>query len=305
MLRIVVAGFLALAGGTGIRLLLLRRVDDEEVARRRLDSLKTWWGISLAVAAAAVLGREAAMILFALVSLGAYREWVDLTGGSPPGAPRRWVGYLLLLGHYVLLVLDRPRAFLVFLPVAGLLWVSVRLAVSRQDPGVLLSWGGRWFWGVLLTGYGLSHAVWFFSAAGAPNPAAGAAGWFLFLVVLAQVNDIFQALVGRKIGRRRIAPRLSPGKTWEGFLAGLAITAGLAVAIAPWLVPLAAPGSAAAGATIAVLGFTGDLTVSVLKREAGARDSGRLLPGQGGVLDRTDSLLLSGPVFFHLAGLLG
>lgn len=120
----------------------------------------------------------------------------------------------------------------------------------------------------------------------------------LLLVAGTWGADMAAYFVGRRWGSRRMAPRLSPGKTWEGTVAGL--IAGLGSA---WLVGQAAglPGLASllAGAAVVVAAPLGDLIESGLKREAGVKDSGALLPGHGGLLDRFDSLILAGAVLYY------
>lgn len=125
----------------------------------------------------------------------------------------------------------------------------------------------------------------------------------LFVIWAADVGAYF---VGRRFGRVKLAPSVSPGKTWEGVLGGLAGAVCVAVLAGAWagqpLLSWAATGFAAALASI-----VGDLTVSVCKRRAGKKDSGELLPGHGGVLDRIDSLTAAIPVYFlgmSLAGLI-
>jgi len=125
----------------------------------------------------------------------------------------------------------------------------------------------------------------------------------VFLLVLTAINDMAQAWWGRELGRRRLAPGLSPGKTWLGFLGGALVTVILAVLLAPLLTPLAVaparlPRSIAgieylfpflAGLLIALTGLAGDLTFSGFKRAAGVKDGSTLLPGMGGAIDRVDS----------------
>jgi phosphatidate cytidylyltransferase len=121
------------------------------------------------------------------------------------------------------------------------------------------------------------------------------AQWLLFALLLVWVADIGAFFVGRRFGRIRLAPEVSPGKTWEGALGGLAVSALVAVAGAAWfgvaLVPFLP-------LCLAVVGFSivGDLTESLLKRFAGMKDSGSMLPGHGGVMDRIDSLTGAAPV---------
>ncbi len=123
----------------------------------------------------------------------------------------------------------------------------------------------------------------------------------IFLVVLTELNDVFQYLSGKCFGKRRIAPRISPNKTLEGFLGGLFMTMLLSLALAPLLLP----GHnwlfhACLGLLIGGIGFCGDLFISSRKRKAGVKDTGTLIPGHGGLLDRMDSLIFITPVFYCL-----
>ena len=102
-------------------------------------------------------------------------------------------------------------------------------------------------------------------------------------------------LCGRRFGRTRLAPRVSPGKTWEGVAGGLA--AGAAVGAAAWWLVLPAPGLLLASVLAAGASVVGDLYESLCKRRAGVKDSGRLLPGHGGLLDRIDGLTAAAPVY--------
>jgi phosphatidate cytidylyltransferase len=129
----------------------------------------------------------------------------------------------------------------------------------------------------------------------------------LFLLVLIAAADVGAYFGGRALGRRKLAPRVSPGKTWEGFVAGM-IAALLAAAggaalfdrpLLPWI---------AVCAVVALVSVVGDLAESMFKRRAGLKDSSALLPGHGGVLDRIDSLTAAGPVFLlglHVIGFAG
>ena len=126
------------------------------------------------------------------------------------------------------------------------------------------------------------------------------AGAHLILLVfgLLWVNDIFAYLTGKLLGKHKLFPRISPGKTIEGSMGGLVFTVLAMVVFSHYVTWL--PKSAAAGmAAIAVVfGTLGDLCESMLKRQAGVKDSGRLIPGHGGVLDRFDSVLFSVPFIF-------
>jgi phosphatidate cytidylyltransferase len=112
----------------------------------------------------------------------------------------------------------------------------------------------------------------------------------LFLIVLTAAADVGAFFGGRRFGRHKLAPLVSPGKTWEGFVAGMLAAALVAFASAGlWTVAL--PSWLAVCVLVAVVSVVGDLTESMFKRRAGLKDSGSLLPGHGGVLDRVDALL--------------
>jgi phosphatidate cytidylyltransferase len=122
------------------------------------------------------------------------------------------------------------------------------------------------------------------------------AQWLLFVFVLVWAADIGAFFVGRAVGRVRLAPRVSPGKTWEGVLGGLVTAAAAAFAGALWF---GRPvfGFVALCLAAALGSVVGDLTVSMFKRHAGLKDSSDLLPGHGGILDRIDSMMAAAPLF--------
>ncbi len=119
---------------------------------------------------------------------------------------------------------------------------------------------------------------------------------FCWVVLLTQLNDIAQYFAGKAMGRHRIAPRLSPNKTWEGFCGGVVGSMLLSLLFTPRLLALTWPAALGFGLLVGSGGFAGDLLFSWFKRRAGIKDFGRLLPGQGGVLDRLDSLTCTAPL---------
>lgn len=131
------------------------------------------------------------------------------------------------------------------------------------------------------------------------------AGWLLFLLAVVWSFDSGAYFGGRRFGRRKLAPMISPGKTVEGVVAG-AVVAGLVGAGAGWWWLGVSPWLALAlGVGVGLIGQFGDLAESLLKRAAGVKDSGALFPGHGGLLDRVDSLLFSGPLLLAAATAFG
>jgi phosphatidate cytidylyltransferase len=121
---------------------------------------------------------------------------------------------------------------------------------------------------------------------------------FFFLVLMG--SDIGAYYTGRLIGKHKLAPKVSPGKTWEGVFGGIAAAVAMAGLAHFWFFPeLPLKWAISLAGVMAVLGVLGDLTESALKRGAGAKDAANLLPGHGGILDRLDSLLFNAPLIYY------
>jgi len=150
----------------------------------------------------------------------------------------------------------------------------------------------------MATVYALSHVA-FLVILPADGKQTGAL-LALFLVGLTEFNDISQYLWGKSFGHIKVTPKVSPGKTLAGLLGGGATTALVATGLGPILTPLTWPMALLAGTMIGIAGFCGDVVMSAIKRDRGVKDSGTLLPGHGGILDRLDSLIFTAPLFFYL-----
>ena len=113
------------------------------------------------------------------------------------------------------------------------------------------------------------------------------------------MNDVAQFVWGKTLGKRKILPLVSPNKTWEGFLGGAVTTLLVSLLLGPLFTPLDLPRAALVGLEIGIFGFIGDVVMSAVKRDIGVKDTGTLLPGHGGILDRLDSLTFTAPLYFH------
>ena len=274
--------------------------DPEDELRLRVWS---WWVMVTVFTIALVIHPVGATVLLALISYLALKEYFSLI-------PTRRVDRFVLLWAYLAIPPQFYWAhtgyygmFIVWIPVWLFLFLPVVMALMGQTKGYLTA-VGTLSWGLMMTVFGLSHMAMLLGLAPALSFSAGAMGLLLFLVVMAQFNDVAQftcgKLMGRKLlGQRGIVPSVSPKKTWEGFLGGLVASASLAAILGPYLTDMVPLWSAAAGAMIAVAGFCGDITISAVKRDLGVKDASHLIPGHGGILDRVDSLTYAAPVFFH------
>ncbi|HDV7602633.1 TPA: phosphatidate cytidylyltransferase, partial [Escherichia coli] len=165
------------------------------------------------------------------------------------------------------------------------------------DPSGFLHTVSAIFCGWIMTVFTLSHAAWLLML---PTiNIQGGALLVLFLLALTESNDIAQYLWGKFCGRRKVVPKVSPGKTLEGLVGGVITTMIASLIIGPLLTPLNTLQVLLAGLLIGISGFCGDVVMSATKRDVGVKDSGKLLPGHGGLLDRIDSLIFTAPVFFY------
>lgn len=146
--------------------------------------------------------------------------------------------------------------------------------------------------GAVYVGWLLGYAIWLQGRAGGPQ-------LVLFLVGITWAGESAAYLVGSSVGRHRLAPILSPRKTVEGGIAQIVVSIAAALALGAWLLPACGLlGAAGAGALLGVIGQVGDLAESAIKRSIGTKDTGDLIPGHGGMLDRIDSLLFNAPALY-------
>ena len=146
--------------------------------------------------------------------------------------------------------------------------------------------------GAVYIGWLLGYAIWLQGRADGPQ-------LVLFLVGVTWAGESAAYLVGSSVGRHRLAPILSPRKTVEGAIAQIVVSIAAALALGAWLLPACGlVGAAGAGAVLGVIGQVGDLAESAIKRSIGTKDTGGLIPGHGGMLDRIDSLLFNAPALY-------
>ncbi|MGU3375244.1 phosphatidate cytidylyltransferase [Chryseobacterium sp. M5A1_1a] len=122
----------------------------------------------------------------------------------------------------------------------------------------------------------------------------------IFIVVVTELNDVFQYLMGKFFGKHKIVPQISPNKTLEGFIGGVFLTVILSNILGFLLLKTDILTNSMIGIVLGISGFCGDIFMSYLKRKTEVKDTGNLLPGHGGLLDRMDSLIVNAPLFFWI-----
>lgn len=280
---------------------VLARRANSESARSTItnlnDRVRAWWVMVGVLALALLTGSTGAALLFMGVSFLALREFVTL-------APMRhgdhrallWIFFVVTPVQYWLVWRDWYGLFAIFIPVFVFLLIPARVALAG-DTEDFLARTAVTQWGLMICVYCVSYAPALLMLD--THGDGGGAKLLLFLLIVVQGSDVLQYIWGKLFGRHKIAPLVSPNKTWEGFLGGIASATLLGTALW-WLTPFQPWEAAVMALVIALMGFSGGLTMSAIKRDRGVKDFGTLIAGHGGILDRIDSLCFAAPVFFHL-----
>ena len=295
------AGVLALLTISTLIGLALKAAIQKPEAQATISNLNArigaWWIMSLIFALTLVISPIGSFVLFGLMSFLALREYVTLL--PTRRADHRtlfWTFFLFTPLQYFLIAIQWYGMFAILIPVYAFLFVPTRLAIAG-DTESFLERASTIQWGLMICVYCLSYAP---ALLMLKIPGYGPdAKLLLYLVLVDQLSDVLQYVWGKMIGRHKIAPVVSPNKTWEGFVGGL-LSATLIGTALWWMTPFRPAVAAAVSLTITLMGFAGGLTMSAIKRDRGVKDYGTLIKGHGGILDRMDSMCFAAPIFFHL-----
>jgi phosphatidate cytidylyltransferase len=260
--------------------------------------LTSWCWIVALFATTLIANRSIALCLYGFLSFLAFKEYISLIPTRLSDRRVLFWAYLAIVIQYYWISIHWYVMFLIFVPVYTFLFLPMRMVIAGETQGFLKAIGTL-HWGLMLTVFSLGHLAYLLMLPDRGNPIAGSAGLVLYLVFLTEINDIAQYIWGKSLGRHPVTPTVSPNKTWEGLIGGILTTTSLAIAIAPFLTPFDWIHALGVGLIISCAGFIGDVTISALKRDLGVKDSGNIIPGHGGILDRIDSLTYTAPLFFH------
>ena len=264
-----------------------------------LDSrVRAWWVMVAIFSVALFTGGLGSVILFALTSFFALREFVTLT--PTKAADHRglfWAFFVIVPVQYYLVATQWYGLFAIFIPVYAFLFIPIRCALAG-DAERFLERTAKVQWALMVCVYFVSHVPALLMLK-IPGYEGGNARLLLFFVLIVQISDVLQYVWGKLFGRHKIAPVLSPSKTWEGFIGGVLSASALGGALW-WATPFTPWQAAAFSLVITLMGFFGGLVMSAIKRDRGVKDYGSIIEGHGGVMDRIDSICFAAPVFFHL-----
>jgi phosphatidate cytidylyltransferase len=291
---VIVLGMLLAASGV---VWALKRAYPTRDFGELVSRTRSWWWMVVVFFGAIALSAGLSMVLFALLSFWAFKEYVTLLKTRAADHRALVWAFLAIPIQYYWIATGAYVMFLIFIPVYMFLWLPLRLVLARETAGFVAS-ASAIQWGLMAFVFGLSHIGYLSKMAPVGGTLADGRSLVLFLVFVTEASDVFQYVWGKVIGRTKILPTISPNKTWEGLLGGIATAIALSLLVR-FLTPFSLRETLAASLLITVAGFAGGAVMSAVKRDVGVKDFGSLIPGHGGMIDRVDSLCYAAPVFFH------
>ncbi|MGD1884263.1 MAG: phosphatidate cytidylyltransferase [Paracoccaceae bacterium] len=299
ILLTAVIGILFVASTVGFVLRLRASDTGPGSAIENLNArINAWWVMVIVMAIAFVAGKTGVVILFAICSFAALREFLTLTNTKTADY---WAlaaaVFVVLPVQYLSVGMNWYGFYSIFIPVYAFLLMPI-ISALRGDTKDFLIRVAEAQWALMICVFCVSHVPALLSL---NIPGYEGRNLFLifFLVVVVQSSDVLQYVWGKLLGRRKIAPKLSPSKTLEGLLGGV-LSASLLGAALFWITPFSIWQAAALSLVITLMGFFGGLVMSAIKRDRGVKDWGHLISGHGGFIDRLDSVIFSAPIFFHI-----
>jgi phosphatidate cytidylyltransferase len=270
----------------------------QEVVLNLNARINAWWVMIIIFFLAMATGGIGSVILFGLTSFLALREYITLTPTHRSDHRTLfWAFFVITPFQYVLVAIHWYGMAIIMIPVYAYLFVPIRnvIAGDCQD---FLARSAKIQWGLMVCVYFVSYAP-ALLLLHIPGREGQDGKLLYFLVCVAQMSDVLQYVFGKCFGRHKIAPNISPNKTIEGFVGGVAGAVLIGTGLY-WITPFNPWQAALMALVIALMGFYGALVMSAIKRDRGVKDYGATIPGHGGIMDRIDSLCFAAPVFFHL-----
>jgi phosphatidate cytidylyltransferase len=262
------------------------------------DRIRAWWVMVALMGLALIGGRTGVTLLFAFCSFAALREFVTLTNTRRADHWALAAAFFIVLpAQYYLIWIGWYGLYSIFIPVYAFLLIPI-IAALRGDTDHYLIRIAEVQWALMICVFCASHVPALISL-DIPGYEGRNVLLIAFLVIVVQISDVLQYVWGKLLGRTRIAPKLSPSKTVEGFVGG-ALSATLIGAGLSWMTPFTPLQAALLSLIIVMMGFFGGLVMSAIKRDRGVKDWGHLIAGHGGFIDRLDSVVFAAPIFFHV-----
>lgn len=296
--------FVILIGLTGFGELLRSRVPPGTISAEvetYMTRVHSWWAMVVLLSLALLTGLTGVLILFALAAFAALREFVTYASKARGDHLSLALAfYVVLPAQFLFVGMGWDLLFSVFIPVYAFLLLPI-VSALRGDAHRFLIRVAETQWGLMICVFCASHIPALMTL-DLPGHEGRGALLIAFLVLVVQAGDLLDFYFGRRFGRRKIAPGLSP-RTWEGMALGT-LSAGAVGTGLFWITPFSPLAAAGLAMATALTGMAGTIVVLAIKRDKGVRDWSHLIPGQGGILDQLAGVLFAAPAFYHLTRLI-
>lgn len=261
--------------------------------------LKVAWTLYFILVLGFCLGKFGITLLFLLASFLALREFMSIMHlRASDYWPMFFSFYIFLPLQYFFVLTDTQFLFYIFIPVYVFLMSPLISVIGQQDEEMFFERTSKFQWAQIACIYCLSYAP-AISSVELNRGEFQSSSLLLFLLSVIFLSDAFQYIWGNVLGKTKVAPKLSPNKTWEGTFYGI-ITAAIIGTLLYWLTPFKWWQAGLISILLGAVGFLGGLVMSGIKRSLKIKDWGDILGAHGGVLDRLDSFVFTAPLFYHL-----
>jgi phosphatidate cytidylyltransferase len=262
-----------------------------------VQRVNAWWVMVAALGLSFTFGKPGILVLFFLISFYALREFTSLLNTRRADHYALAVAFYLVLPiQYLLIWMEWYGLYAIFIPVYAFLILPI-VATWGADTRSFLERTSKVQWGLMICVFCISHVPALLTL-DIPGYEGRHVLLIAFLVIVVQGSDVLQYVWGKLLGKRKVAPALSPSKTWEGLIGGVLSAVLLGTALY-WITPFKPWQAGLMALAICAMGFFGGLVMSAIKRDRGVKDWGTMIGGHGGMLDRTDSVVFAAPIFFH------
>lgn len=248
----------------------------------------------------AILYSPKVLILYLwFIAFLALKEFFSMTPTRRADRRVLFWAYLSLPIQFILILLERRTAFILFAPIHVFLILPMVMVMVGEPRGFLRAWSTIG-WGIITTVYSLGHLAYLLVLPADNLPPTTGVGLFIFLVALAQLSYAAQFSFGRLFADPRLSLKVSKTRNWASLAGSVVVTALAAWPVAPLITPFTPVQALLMGAIIAASSFVGYIVLSAIKMDLQIKDRGTMTPGHGGILNRIDNLIYTAPLFFYL-----
>ncbi|MEJ6397062.1 phosphatidate cytidylyltransferase [Yoonia sp. 208BN28-4] len=262
-----------------------------------MTRVESWWGMVILISLALISGRLGVVILFMFASFAALREFLTLTAKARADHLSLALAFFAVLPlQYLFVWCEWEGLYTTFIPIYAFLLLPIVSAMRGNSTRFLIR-VAETQWGLMITVFCVSHvpALMTLDFEGYGDRSVLL---IAFLIMVVQLGDLLEYFFGRRIGKTKVAPDLSP-KTWEGIACGVGCATVIGGFLA-WITPFGILGAMAMAGLASIVGMFGNLVFAAIKRDRGVKDWSHLIPGQGGFVDQLDSVVFAAPIFYHL-----